>query len=73
MKQELLRMSDLASNKNKVGMLPVTAATIWRWVHEGRFPKPFKLSNGVTVWDCHEVDAYLAEHKTAASATGVQQ
>lgn len=44
----------------RAGKLPVSPATIWRWGREGKFPKPFKLSNGVTVWDEAEVDAFIA-------------
>jgi predicted DNA-binding transcriptional regulator AlpA len=50
----------------KVGKLPVSSATIWRWVREGKFPKPFKLSDSVTVWDEDEIDAFIA--KRAAEA-----
>lgn len=42
------------------GKLPVSPATIWRWVREGKFPKPFKLGNGITVWDAAQVDAFIA-------------
>ena len=42
-------------------MLPVSPATIWRWVREGKFPKPFKLGDSVTVWDATEVEAFIAQ------------
>jgi prophage regulatory protein len=36
-------------------------ATIWRWVKgDPSFPRPFKLSEGVTVWDEGEVGAWVA-------------
>lgn len=44
----------------KQGKLPVSPATIWRWVREGRFPAPFKLGNNVTVWDEDVIDQFLA-------------
>lgn len=66
MSQRVIRLSDLATtpataNKPaKKGKLPVSPATIWRWVREGKFPKPFKLGESVTVWNADEVDAFIA-------------
>lgn len=58
---QVIRISDLASTPAKQGKLPVSPATIWRWVREGKFPKPFKLGESTTVWDLAEVDAFLAQ------------
>lgn len=60
------RVSQLASTKNKPGLLPVSAETIWRWARDGRFPKPIRLSNKVTVWDAQEVQAWQDQRKAAA-------
>ena len=67
MSQRVIRISDLASTPDtpekpgKRGMLPVSPATIWRWVRSGRFPKPFKLGPATTVWDADQVEAFLAK------------
>jgi predicted DNA-binding transcriptional regulator AlpA len=61
MTQRVIRISELASTPSKPGKLPVSPATIWRWVREGKFPKPFKLGDSVTVWDLALVDAYIAQ------------
>lgn len=61
MPQKVIRVADIATTKNKPGMLPVSPATIWRWVREGKFPKPFKLGEAVTVWDAAEVEAFIAQ------------
>lgn len=45
----------------KQGKLPVSPATVWRWVREGKFPKPFKLGESVTVWDLASVEAFIAQ------------
>lgn len=58
---QIIRLNELASTKNRAGKLPVSPATVWRWVREGQFPKPFKLSNRVTVWNLAEVDAFIAQ------------
>lgn len=60
MSQRVIRISELASTPAKPGRLPVSPATVWRWVREGRFPKPFKLSDRVTVWNISDVDAFVA-------------
>lgn len=39
-------------------------ATLWRLSKDDpAFPKPFKLSAGVTVWDESELDAWLLTKK----------
>jgi predicted DNA-binding transcriptional regulator AlpA len=60
MKQQYIRISDLATTAEKNGRLPVSPATIWRWIREGRFPAPFKLGKNVTVWDADVIDQFLA-------------
>ena len=41
-------------------ILPVSRATWWSGVKSGRFPKPFKLSPGCTVWLKSDIDAMCA-------------
>jgi prophage regulatory protein len=66
MSRKVIRIRELASvpataNKPaREGLLKVSAATIWRWVREGKFPKPFKLGEAVTVWDAAEVENFIA-------------
>lgn len=60
MSLRVIRLAQLASIKNRPGLLPVSQATIWRWVRENKFPKPFKLAAGTTVWNCAEVDSFIA-------------
>lgn len=67
MSQRVIRISELASTKNKPGKLPVSPATLWRWVREGKFPKPFKLGESVTVWDLSLVEAFIAKRSEDAA------
>ena len=62
MPSKVIRLADIATTKQKSGLLPVSPTTVWRWVREGRFPKPFKLSPSVTVWDVEEAEAFIAKH-----------
>ena len=57
----VIRIADLATTKTKKGRLPVSPATIWRWVAEGKFPAPFKLGPNTTVFDLDQVEAFLAQ------------
>ena len=67
MVQRVIRVADLATTKDKAGLLPVSPATVWRWVREGKFPKPFKLGDSVTVWDAAAVEDFISKR-----AGGVQ-
>jgi len=61
------RLRQLASTKNQPGLLPVSQATIWRWVRDGKFPKPYKLGEGCTVWDKSAVDAWLTAQRDSSA------
>jgi predicted DNA-binding transcriptional regulator AlpA len=61
MAQHVLRIAQLASTKQNPGLLPVSPATIWRWVAQGQFPKPFKLAPQTTVWDAKLVNDWLEQ------------
>lgn len=60
MNNRIIRIADIASTPTKTGILPVSPATIWRWVRDGKFPKPFKLSSCVTVWNLSDVEDFIA-------------
>lgn len=66
MAQNVIRLSQLATTSKRVGKLPVSPATIWRWVKQGTFPAPFKLAKQTTVWDTDEVQAWLDTQRGTA-------
>lgn len=44
----------------------LSAATVWRLArNDGKFPKPFQLSPGATVWDCAELMEWLETRKAS--------
>lgn len=59
--QRVIRIADLATTKDRAGRLPVSPATVWRWVAQSKFPAPFKLGPNTTVWDLDQVEAFLAQ------------
>jgi prophage regulatory protein len=64
--QRVYRMAMLATTKNNQGLIPVSPATVWRWVKLREFPSPFKIGLNTTVWDAAEVDAWVVSRKEAA-------
>lgn len=61
MAQRVGRIPTVASTGKSQGQVPVSPATVWRWVSEGKSPKPFKLGPNTTVWDLDQVEAFLAQ------------
>lgn len=66
MQPQLIRIADIATTPTKAGILPVSPATIWRWVRDGKFPQPFKLSAGVTAWYAADVEQFIAASSGAS-------
>lgn len=65
MQKRVYRMAFLATTKTTQGLLPVSPATLWRWVKDGTFPSPFKLGQNTTVWDADEIDQWLGKQRGA--------
>jgi prophage regulatory protein len=49
------------SDRQTAGRYSVSRPTIWRWVGEGRFPKPIKLSPGCSRWRVADLEKWEAE------------
>lgn len=59
---KLLRVKDVAA------MLSVSESAIYKWVAEGRFPKPFKLSDAnakraSSRWYYEDIEAWLESRR----------
>ena len=66
MATRIARISSVATTRKKPGIVPVSAATIWRWVAQGKFPAPFKLGPKTTVFDLDQVDEWLAKQSVGS-------
>jgi prophage regulatory protein len=66
MQTRVIRIADIATTPTKPGILPVSPATIWRWVRDGKFPKPFKLGASVTGWYAADIEAFIAQRAAEA-------
>jgi len=42
-----------------LGIVPVSQATLKRWVRAGKFPAPIKLSENVSAWKEADVRAWV--------------
>ncbi len=68
MQSKFIRISELTSAPGRngrparQGRLPVSCATIWRWVKLGEFPKPVRLGPQVTAWRMEDVERWEADH-----------
>lgn len=58
-----IRQADLVP-----GMVPFSAATLWRKVKSGEFPAPVKLSARVTAWRLEDVHAWMQSRTAAGGA-----
>ena len=67
-----IRITQLASTSERLGRLPLSPNSIWRLARLGKFPKPVKLSAGITAWRLEEIEAWELEkcRKTSSVADG---
>jgi len=47
-------------------VIPVSNSTWWAGVKKGRFPKPKKISENITVWDVKDIRKLINDIKTIA-------
>jgi prophage regulatory protein len=67
MEPAFYRLADIATTPTKIGILPVSPATIWRWVQSGKFPKPIKLGPRVTAWHKADIEHFIAAQTITAT------
>jgi prophage regulatory protein len=64
--EALIRLRQLLA----LQLVPYSASTLWRRCRSNDFPRPIKVSPGVTAWRVGDVRAYL-EGLTKSSKDGV--
>jgi len=47
-------------------IIPISPATLWRWVKAGKFPAPSKLGPMITAWPVAAVREWLESQESAA-------
>lgn len=56
-----LRERQLLQSKGGYALLPFSSGSLWRFVREGKFPKPVKLSGNITAWRVGDVREWLSK------------
>ena len=59
MTKRLARITQFVSRPGHDGLVPVSAATWWRWSARGLAPKGIKVGPNVTCWDLAEIELWL--------------
>ncbi len=73
MQTKFIRIRELASAPGRNGRparrgrLPVSYATVWRWVKLGEFPKPVHLGPQTTAWRLEDIERWEAQHSVQLS------
>lgn len=49
----------LIDEPNACELLGVHRSTLWRWVREGKLPKPTKLGPGVARWRASQINGFI--------------
>ena len=49
------------------GYLNISKATLFRWIKEGKFPEPTRLSPKIVVWSKFEIDEWLEKNNVKIS------
>lgn len=44
--------------------VPFSKSTLWRRVNAGSFPKPVRLSVGITAWRAEDIHRWIAEPRS---------
>ncbi len=65
--ERLLRLKEIIGPG---GIIPVSKSTWWAGVKAGRFPKPVKVTPGVTAWRRSDLDALIADLSNGALSRG---
>jgi len=60
-----LRLAQIVGNPEAVppipSIIPISKSAWWAGVRTGRFPKPIKMSDRVTVWRAEDIKALVAK------------
>ena len=45
-------------------LFKVSSATIYRWIKEGKFPKPVRLGANMVRWKASDIEAWMTDRET---------
>lgn len=50
-----------------IRFIPLGRTTLYKWIKQGKFPAPVKLSPTVAAWRCEDIHAWLKQQSTAVN------
>jgi prophage regulatory protein len=53
---------DLISPSQVMARLDLPSTTLYRWINEGRFPRPIKIGKRKTAFRVKEIEEWLNQH-----------
>ena len=56
--------------KDVLGMLSISKATLWRWRRDGQFPNPVRLGPNSVGWHRKDVHEWLSSRPAATGVAG---
>jgi predicted DNA-binding transcriptional regulator AlpA len=65
MSKRYIPTRDLISTPKRQGLLPISRATLHRWLEQGKFPQPIALTSGTLVWDFDNVVEWIENQRRA--------
>ena len=71
--ERYVRVTGLTTTAKRKGILPISRATLWRWIKAGSFPQPIRFSGRVVVWKESDITAWLAAQEQASAVEGGKQ
>lgn len=63
-----IRQADLIGKPGRPGLIPFSAATLWRKVSDKSFPAPVKLGERMTAWRREDVREWMRAREGTAPA-----
>lgn len=58
---DFLRLRDVVGDKDSQGIIPVSRSSWYKGVAEGRYPKPVKLGQRMSVWRVEDIRKLIDE------------
>ena len=65
--QQFIRVTGLASTRDRTGRWPVSPATVWRWVAAGLLDAPVRLGPQVSAWSIDTIERFEAAQALVAA------
>jgi predicted DNA-binding transcriptional regulator AlpA len=66
---DLIGRRDPKTRRRTAAIVPVSQATVYRWVSAGQFPAPIRLGSNTVVWRGSDVNSWIESRRSAGVET----